>query len=67
MGLISINTKEAIFEWLISDPRVDKKRGPAKAPPFSLLVRMLFLGWKKKVDGFLRGWFCRKADDKIDD
>ncbi len=34
MGLISINTKEAIFEWLISDPRVDKKKGAREGAPF---------------------------------
>ncbi len=51
------------------DPSVQQKEGAREnAPSFSPLVSgWLFLGWEKKVNRFLRRWFCREADDKIDD
>ena len=50
-------------------PAVRKKKGdPWRAPFFCPLIPgWLFLGWEKKVNRFLRGWFCGEANDKIDD
>ena len=54
VGLISINTKEAIFEWLTSGPSLNKKRGPVETPPFFRLQSQgLLLGREQKVNRFL--------------
>ena len=68
MGLISINTKDMFFELIILIRGCAKKRGPVQRPPFfSSCPLMLFFGWEKKVNRFLRRWFCCEADAKIDD
>ena len=68
MGLISINIKDMFFELIILVRELDKRRGPVEAPPSFLSCHwMLFFGWKKKVDGFLRGRFRCETNDKIDD
>jgi hypothetical protein len=68
VDLIFINTKETIFEWLILTRVSTKKGARGNAPFFSPLVSgWLFFGWEKKVNRFLRRWFCCEADAKIDD
>lgn len=50
-------------------PEVRQKKGTRGEAPFFLFFAPagLFLGWEKKVNRFLRGWFCGEANDKIDD